>query len=230
MSSLIHIVRCRTQYFYFLVKTSHFNYVQITSIWYHHFYSLQPIGVFALNCSTYNFFKFFFTLTLCCLKLSAWVEFLIVVLHVATLWPTGLAALCNSQQRCYGGRVRNYIKGLYENSLPSVDNNTILCICITFWCLQWQEFGGNVDKEMERYHYLNSPFVARYARFHPIDWHHKISMRAGLLGCPHKGDCSKGFVRINDDTPCGNVDFHFFCLSDLQSEKIYTSLYLGEYN
>ena len=50
-----------------------------------------------------------------------------------------------------------------------------------------QEFGGNVDKDIERIHYLNSPFVARFVRFHPKDWNRHISMRAGLLGCPHRG-------------------------------------------
>ncbi|KAK3581559.1 hypothetical protein CHS0354_031901 [Potamilus streckersoni] len=63
-------------------------------------------------------------------------------------------------------------------------------------------FGGNNDKNTERTHYLNSPFVARYIRFHPLEWNKKISMRIGLLGCPHKGDCSEGFMRVNDDTPC----------------------------
>ncbi|ESN93060.1 hypothetical protein HELRODRAFT_69241 [Helobdella robusta] len=50
-----------------------------------------------------------------------------------------------------------------------------------------KEFGGNMDKDIERYHYLNSPFVARYVRFHPLDWQHHISMRAGVIGCPYKG-------------------------------------------
>jgi len=50
-----------------------------------------------------------------------------------------------------------------------------------------QDFGGNVDKHLERVHYLNSPFVARYIRFHPVDWHRHISMRAGVIGCPHRG-------------------------------------------
>ena len=44
-----------------------------------------------------------------------------------------------------------------------------------------------MDKSLERVHYLNNPFVARYIRFHPIDWYKKISMRAGLMGCPYKG-------------------------------------------
>ncbi|KAK2165453.1 hypothetical protein LSH36_50g07025 [Paralvinella palmiformis] len=49
-----------------------------------------------------------------------------------------------------------------------------------------KEFGGNVDKDIERYHYLNNPFVARYVRFHPLDWNKRISMRAGVIGCPFK--------------------------------------------
>ena len=44
-----------------------------------------------------------------------------------------------------------------------------------------------MDRDLERIHYLNKPFVARYIRFHPIDWFKKISMRAGLIGCPYKG-------------------------------------------
>ncbi|BFZ05340.1 hypothetical protein BsWGS_08379 [Bradybaena similaris] len=63
-------------------------------------------------------------------------------------------------------------------------------------------FGGNTDKDTERVHFLNSPFVARYVRFQPVEWKGKISMRAGLLGCPFTGDCSEGFMRVNDDTPC----------------------------
>nr|KAG5690666.1 hypothetical protein BaRGS_007637 [Batillaria attramentaria] len=63
-------------------------------------------------------------------------------------------------------------------------------------------FGGNSDKDTERVHFLNSPFVARYVRFIPVEWRKKISMRAGLLGCPFTGDCGEGFMRVNDDTPC----------------------------
>ena len=44
-----------------------------------------------------------------------------------------------------------------------------------------------MDKDIERVHYLNWPFVARYVRFHPMDWHRHISMRAGVIGCPYKG-------------------------------------------
>lgn len=51
-----------------------------------------------------------------------------------------------------------------------------------------QDFGGNVDKQIERIHYVNSPFVARFIRFHPVDWHRRISMRAGLFGCPYTGN------------------------------------------
>jgi len=50
-----------------------------------------------------------------------------------------------------------------------------------------QEFGGNSDRNTERYHYFSSPFVARYVRFHPVEWHKHIGMRAGLIGCPRHG-------------------------------------------
>ncbi|VDI54556.1 lactadherin [Mytilus galloprovincialis] len=63
-------------------------------------------------------------------------------------------------------------------------------------------FGGNNDKNTDRTHYINSPFVARYVRFHPLEWHGKISMRVGLLGCPHTGSCGDQFMRVNEDTPC----------------------------
>jgi lactadherin len=74
--------------------------------------------------------------------------------------------------------------------------------------LDAKDFGGNVDKDIERVHYLNSPFIARYVRFHPMDWHKHISMRAGLIGCPYKGACTDGFMRVNEFTPCvANVAF-----------------------
>ncbi|XP_052800250.1 lactadherin-like isoform X2 [Mya arenaria] len=63
-------------------------------------------------------------------------------------------------------------------------------------------FGGNSDKSTERTHYLNSPFVARYVRFYPIEWNKKISMRIGLLGCPFIGECPDGFMRVNAESPC----------------------------
>lgn len=68
--------------------------------------------------------------------------------------------------------------------------------------LKPKEFIGNVDKHIERYHYLNSPFIARYVRFHPIEWQRLICMRAGLIGCPYRGKCLLGFMRLNDFTPC----------------------------
>lgn len=52
-----------------------------------------------------------------------------------------------------------------------------------------QEFGGNTNRESERYHYFLLPFVARYIRFHPTEWFNHISMRAGIIGCPHQGRC-----------------------------------------
>lgn len=50
-----------------------------------------------------------------------------------------------------------------------------------------QEFGGNADSKLERYHFLNVPFAARYVRVHPVAWNGKIAMRAGVIGCAHAG-------------------------------------------
>ena len=88
-----------------------------------------------------------------------------------------------------------------------------------------QIFSGNYDKSLERIHYLNLPFTARYVRFIPKEWNNRLSMRAGLLGCVHKGlflcsDCSPskqfnrsflfhlgscclGYFRVQPETPCG---------------------------
>ncbi|XP_029636990.1 lactadherin isoform X1 [Octopus sinensis] len=63
-------------------------------------------------------------------------------------------------------------------------------------------FRGNDDKHLKRIHYLNSPFVARFIRIHPVEWHQKIGMRFGLLGCPYTGKCTTGFMRVNDAAPC----------------------------
>jgi len=52
-----------------------------------------------------------------------------------------------------------------------------------------QEFAGNEDRYEERQQFLKSPFIARYVRIHPTDWHRHIGLRAGLLGCPYVGKC-----------------------------------------
>uniref|UniRef100_A0A4Q8K6Y4 U47-Liphistoxin-Lth1b_1 n=1 Tax=Liphistius thaleban TaxID=1905330 RepID=A0A4Q8K6Y4_9ARAC len=51
-----------------------------------------------------------------------------------------------------------------------------------------KEFGGNMDQNTDRRHYLNQPFVARYIRFQPIKWKKRVSMRIGVIGCPHTGN------------------------------------------
>jgi len=65
-----------------------------------------------------------------------------------------------------------------------------------------QDFGGNVDKDIERIHYLNSPFIARFVRFHPVDWHRRISMRAGLFGCPYSGTFHSRLLRSQYEFNC----------------------------
>lgn len=66
-----------------------------------------------------------------------------------------------------------------------------------------QVFGGNMDFNTERRHYLNQPVVARFVRIHPKSWNKKIGMRAAILGCPHKGACGKGFMQVNQEAACG---------------------------
>lgn len=65
-----------------------------------------------------------------------------------------------------------------------------------------KEFGGNMDKNTERRHYFNQPFVARYVRVHPITWKGRVSMRLGLIGCPQKGECGPGFFRVHAGSEC----------------------------
>lgn len=55
---------------------------------------------------------------------------------------------------------------------------------------------------MERTHFLNNPFWARYVRFYPIEWNQQIGMRVGLIGCPFTGPCFPGFFRVNDNANC----------------------------
>lgn len=68
--------------------------------------------------------------------------------------------------------------------------------------LQMIELGGNMDKNTERRHYLNQPFVARFVQIHPTDWKGRLSMRVGIIGCMHTGDCTAGFMRVNEDSEC----------------------------
>lgn len=65
-----------------------------------------------------------------------------------------------------------------------------------------KEFGGNMDKNTERHHYLNHPFVSRFVRIHPTSWHGRVSLRLGVIGCRHTGECGPGFFRIHECTEC----------------------------
>ncbi|EEC08948.1 lactadherin/mfg-E8, putative, partial [Ixodes scapularis] len=47
-------------------------------------------------------------------------------------------------------------------------------------------FGGNMDRDTERRHYLNVPFVARFVRFQPSSWKRRIALRVAVIGCPHR--------------------------------------------
>ena len=72
-----------------------------------------------------------------------------------------------------------------------------------------KEFGGNADKHMERAHYLNNPFWARFIRFHPIQWNEQIGMRVGVFGCPYESQCLPGYFRVNENSNCGELSFFF---------------------
>lgn len=74
--------------------------------------------------------------------------------------------------------------------------------------ITFQEFGGNIDKDTSRIHYLAQPITARYVRFHPITWHRGIAMRAGILGRIHTGECGAGFTKPNSASPCGESNFY----------------------
>ncbi len=58
---------------------------------------------------------------------------------------------------------------------------------------------------MERIHYLNNPFFARFIRFYPIEWNEKIGMRAGVYGCPYTDKCLAGYFRVNENSNCGKA-------------------------
>ncbi|XP_074660599.1 lactadherin-like isoform X2 [Tubulanus polymorphus] len=91
----------------------------------------------------------------------------------------------------------------YWNPSKSKDNNSSLFLAIPDQSTpNGMVFGGNNDKDTARHHYLNAPFIARFIRFHPVEWQDQIAMRAGLIGCPYNGECGEGFMKINPDTPC----------------------------
>lgn len=68
--------------------------------------------------------------------------------------------------------------------------------------LEAKIFGGNMDIKTERRHYLNVPVTARYVRIHPLSWRKRIGMRAGVIGCPHTGECGPGFLQVNSKSAC----------------------------
>ena len=73
-------------------------------------------------------------------------------------------------------------------------------------------FGGNMDKHTERRHYLNMPVTARYVRFHPVSWHRKIGLRAGVIGCRYRGACGPGFLQVNTGSSCSKRHLSFILL------------------
>ena len=66
-----------------------------------------------------------------------------------------------------------------------------------------------MDIKTERRHYLNVPMAARYIRIHPLTWRKRIGLRAGVIGCPHAGECGPGFLRVNNKAGCGKIKIIF---------------------
>ena len=111
-------------------------------------------------------------------------------------------------------------------------SNRCFQLCnISFPTFVQQIFGGNMDGDTERRHYLNHPFSARYVRLHPLTWRHGIGLRAALLGCPHKAgsDCGPGFFHVNAVSGC-SMQLHIliyilFCFVFLSSSLPASSVF-----
>ena len=48
-------------------------------------------------------------------------------------------------------------------------------------CLQ--VFDGNVDSYSVKHYYLDDAVLARYVKFHTVQWHRHPSMRVEIIGC-----------------------------------------------
>jgi hypothetical protein len=128
--------------------------------------------------------------------------------------------------------------GCMNSSVLSLNYITFILFVVLYRCalfhstvVTFQVFGGNMDRNTERHHYLNHPFTARYIRINPVTWHHAIALRAGLTGCPHTGDCGPGFVQVNLLSQCGKhctvpgylfiIILYIYCLSLLVDLLVY---------
>ena len=59
-------------------------------------------------------------------------------------------------------------------------------------CLRWacrvswravQVFDGNTDSYTVKHSYLDEPMIARFVRFHTLQWHGHPSLRVEIIGC-----------------------------------------------
>ncbi|GLH01243.1 Neurexin-4 [Gryllus bimaculatus] len=55
----------------------------------------------------------------------------------------------------------------------------------------------------ESNHLHSKPFVARFVRVHPAAWSQGIGLRSAVIGCPHRGPCPLGFLRVTGAARCG---------------------------
>ena len=58
-----------------------------------------------------------------------------------------------------------------------------------------QVFDGNVDAYSVKHYYLDDAVLARYVKFHTVQWHRHPSMRVEVIGC--QGLCTGQCVRVD---------------------------------
>lgn len=90
-----------------------------------------------------------------------------------------------------------------------------------------KKFDANMDKETKRWHFFDTPIIARFIRFNPMTWKSRISMRIGVMGCLSQGLCPNGFFRVNNNSECGKYCLNlwkiigFYKLPEVSNELIF---------
>ena len=86
-----------------------------------------------------------------------------------------------------------------------------------------------MDKHTERRHYLNTPVTARYVRFHPVSWHRKIGLRAGVIGCRYNGNCGAGFMQVNSGSSCSKYSYKLGLFGTLKLALVLQFIVMNSY-
>ena len=59
-----------------------------------------------------------------------------------------------------------------------------------------QVFEGNVDSYTVKHYYLDNAVLARYVKFHTVQWHRHPSMRVEIIGCQGRLQLSFTFTAL----------------------------------